>query len=149
MLMLIFHAGDDKYACRCDRISEIIPQVEIKPIYHMPDFIRGSINVGGKPIPVIDWCAMMLERPCRPTLHTRIILFRFVEEEREFEFGLMAERVTKTIDVPPEMFVEGGITAKDAQYLGGIMTEGDDSIQFIKTDELLSAIKNYVCEIVQ
>jgi chemotaxis-related protein WspB len=147
MLMLVFHAGEETFACPCDYISEIIPQVEIKPIHHMPDFIRGSINVGGKPIPVIDWCSLMLERTCRPTLHTRIILFQFPGDGQEFEFGLMAEKVTKTIDVPLERFVEGRIAVKDFPYMGGIMTEGNQSIQFIKTDKLLDSIKNYVCEI--
>ncbi len=144
MLLLVFHAGDERYACRCDHISEIIPQVAIKPIFHMPEFIKGSINVGGKPIPVIDWCSLVLERPSRQAMHTRIILFRFFEEEREIEFGLMAEKVTKTIDAPLEKFVEGGVVVKDLPCLGGIMSEGNNTVQFVKVEKLQNSLKDYL-----
>ncbi len=144
MLLLVFHAGGERYVCRCDHISEIIPQVAIKPIFHMPEFIKGSINIGGKPIPVIDWCRLVLDRPSGQAMHTRIILFRFFEEGKEIEFGLMAEKVTKTIDAPLEKFVEGEIVVKDAPYLGGIMSDGKNTIQFVKAEKLQNSFKDYL-----
>jgi len=143
--MLLFYVGQDRYACVCEHILEIIPPIELKPIPHTPDYVIGSLIYGGKPLPVIDWCQLVEGTSCHSSFHTRIIIFRFSQEERVFEFGLMAERVTKTMSVSEEAFMESGVRIGDSPFLGGVLTDERGSIQFVNVERLVDSLQNIIC----
>jgi len=142
MLMLLFHVGQDRYACSCEHILEIIPHIEIKPLPRMPPYVAGSVIYGGKPLPVIDWSTIIRDTPSQNSFHTRIIIFRMKREEKVFEFGLMAELVTKTLTIQESAFVESGVKADKTPYLGGVLTDEKGSIQFVEEDRLVDSLQN-------
>lgn len=142
MLMLQFHVDGDRYACSCDHVLEIIPSVELKPIPHTPEYVRGSVIFDGRPLPVVDWCQLIRNTPCTSSYHTRIIMFRLTDEDRIFEFGLMAERVTKTIEADRENFVESGMKVEESPFFGGILTDMKGSIQYVDVERLVDYLQN-------
>jgi len=145
MLMLLFHVGQDRYACGCEHILEIIPSIELKPLSHMPEYVTGSVIYGGKPLPVIDWCHLVGEGSCQSSFHTRIIIFRVGSEERVFEFGLMAERVTKTMNISDKEFVDSGVKVEGFTFFDKVMTDEWGSTQLINLEKLVSFLQNAVC----
>ncbi|NGX57822.1 MAG: hypothetical protein K940chlam3_00718 [Chlamydiae bacterium] len=147
MLMLLFYSGEDRFACTCEHIVEIIPPIKLKPIHHMPEYVSGSIIYGGKPLPIIDWCQMIRGTPCHFSFHTRMILFRISAQDKIYEFGMMAEMVTKTMNVPKEAFVGSGVFIKEAPFLGGVLTDERGSIQFVEVEKLLDSIQTVICGI--
>jgi len=142
MLMLLFHVGRDRYACSCDLILEIVPAVDLKPIPHTPDYVRGSVIFDGRPLPVVDWCQLIRSSPSATSYHTRIIIFRMTDEDRIFEFGLMAERVTTTIQESKESFVESGMKVEESPFFGGVLTDIKGSIQYVDVDRLVDYLQN-------
>lgn len=148
MLMLIFYAGQDRFACPCDQIIEIIPPVPAKPMSHVPKYVSGSIIYGGKPIPVIDWSSLIHETPCHFAFHTRIILFEFKSHEKVIEFGLMAERVTKTMKAKKSAFIEGDIHIRETPFLRGVMTNESGPVQFVDIERLHDFIQPEIFEVV-
>jgi purine-binding chemotaxis protein CheW len=51
---LTFLLGSESYGVQVLRVREIIRMLDITPVPHMPEFIRGVVNLRGKVIPVID-----------------------------------------------------------------------------------------------
>jgi len=142
MLMLLFHVGEDRYACSCDHILEIIPSVDLKPIPHTPDYVRGSVIFDGRPLPVVDWSQLIRGSHSENSYHTRIIVFRLTEEDRSFEFGLMAEKVTRTIQESKESFVESGMKVEESPFFGGVLTDIKGSMQYVDVGGLVDYLQN-------
>jgi len=135
--MLLFNAGEDRYACSCDAIIEILPHVHLKSYPNMPDYVAGSLDYGGKPIPVVDWCRLVQGRPCSNSLHSRIILCRFSQPgEKENMMGLMAEKVTQAMDLSLSKFADSGINTEKTPYLTGVMSDEKGSVQFVKLNTI-------------
>ncbi len=129
MLLLLFYCGSECFALDCETIIEVFPKVKLKKIPGQSEkdaFLAGLLNYGGKPIPVIDICQMIEKRPCSHSMHTRLIL---VATESHL-LAIMAEKVTETVDLSREQFVDSGLQLKGLPFLHGVYSEGDRSIQF-------------------
>lgn len=141
MLALLFSIADVTYAVLCDRVREIVPLPELKPVPHAPAHFAGVFNYRGRIVPVADLCRMVRGKSCRPRLSTRIIL---VDDPGRAPagrtYGLMAERVTETLRIPDRKALDPAVRLPDAPYLGGILTKDGEMIQFIDLDRLPDAL---------
>src|SRR5258707_1394055 len=98
MVMLLFYVGEDRYACDCDYITEIIACVPLKQVTHTPDYLAGLVRYSGLLIPVLDLAQLLDGRPCAHVLSTRIVILREnPKQEPSQHMGLIAERVTEMI----------------------------------------------------
>jgi len=141
MLVLLFFIGDVMYTIKCDNVREIAPMVKLKSVPHTPDFFAGYFNYRGSIVPVIDLCQLIQGIPCRMRMSTRIILVDYPGKENISNIiGLMAERVTETVRKPKESFILPNIRSKDAPYLGGIVMEENEMIQYIDLEKLPNCI---------
>lgn len=128
MLMLLFYCGSAGFALDCETIVEVFPKVKLKKIPGQGEkkaFLAGLFNYGGKPIPVIDICQLIEKRPCSDSMHTRILL---IEKDGHL-LALMGEKVTETLDLSKEQFIESGLKLEGLPFLRGVYSEGDRSIQ--------------------
>lgn len=139
MLMLLFYIGDDRYALPGRRVVEVVSLVDLKKLAQSPDYVAGLLNYRGKIIPVLDLCQLMVGKPYHPYLSTRIIIVEYLRsQETTFLLGLIAERVTETLDLPETALVDPGIKVDAAPYLGDIITDEQGMIQCIQVESLLS-----------
>jgi len=142
MLMLLLYVGDKRYAMNCEHVLEVIPRVELQPIIHAPKYVPGMLNYRGVPVPIIDLCQLLEERSCSHRLHTRIIVIGYPDIQGDVHlFGLVAERVTETMERQLENFIDTGVRIKDIPYLGGVMTEGKTVTQLLLLDALFSVVQ--------
>jgi chemotaxis-related protein WspB len=166
MLMLLFYVGDDRYAIESSRVVEVIPRVALKTLHGAPEYIPGLFNYRSQLVPVIDLHHLIRGNPCRPHLSTRIILVNYQRHDSpEGDFlsfaerdshaavapdytnarltptsqilGLMAERVTETLNKSETEFVAPGIQVDAAPYLGEMITDEQGMIQFVRVEYLL------------
>jgi len=141
MLVLLFFIGDIMYTIKCDNVREIAPMVKLKSVPHTPDFFAGYFNYRGAIVPVIDLCRLIQGSPCRMRMSTRIILVDYPGKDNTSNIiGLMAERVTETVKKPRESFILPNIRSKNAPYLGGIVMEENEMIQYIDLEMLPDCI---------
>ncbi|HKI50021.1 MAG TPA: chemotaxis protein CheW [Desulfobacteria bacterium] len=137
MLVLLFYLGDTMYTMKCDRVREVAPIVKLKEVPHAPDYVAGLFNYRGVIVPVIDLRRLIQGEPCEIRMSTRIILVDYVKEDNTpYILGLMAERVTETARREENAFVAPGLHMKEAPYLGSLMMEEKEMIQYVDLDLL-------------
>ncbi|WP_333469774.1 chemotaxis protein CheW [Microcoleus sp. herbarium12] len=147
MLMLLFYVGDDRYALDSRRVVEVVPTVTLKKLHSAPEYISGLFNYRGHLVPVIDLCQMLQGTAARPYLSTRIVLVNCQFPDTSdgnggslpgpVILGLMAERVTETLDKPETEFVSPGIKIDNTPYLGEMIADDRGMIQFVRVEHLL------------
>jgi len=139
MLMLLFYIGDDRYALAARQVVEVISLVELKKLARSPKYLAGLLNYRGKIIPVIDLCQLLSGSSYQPYLSTRIIIVNYAfHEEKLFLLGVIAERVTETLELQETELIEPDIKTSTGAYLGGILTDEQGMIQCIQVESLLS-----------
>ena len=138
MLFLVFHFGDDRYVLNTGQISEVLPMVQLKRIPQAPPGVAGAFNYRGVPVPVVDLVQLMLGRPARAHLSTRLVLTTYLDETgNERQLGLVAERATDTIRLNPMDFGPCGITNDGAAYLGPVTADAGGLIQWVDPSKIL------------
>ncbi len=137
MLVLLFYLGETMYTMKCDRVREVAPIVTLKEVPHAPDYVAGLFNYRGVIVPVIDLRRLIQGKPCEMRMSTRVILVDYVKEDHTpYILGLMAERVTETVRRDESAFVAPGLQLKEAPYLGSLMMEETEMIQYVDLDLL-------------
>jgi chemotaxis-related protein WspB len=136
--MLIFYVGKDLYAIDSSQVVEIIPKVSLRKIYQAPEYVAGIFNYKGVIVPVIDLCQLIQKQPSRSFLSTRIIMVNYVEQNGvDCWLGLMAERVTETLNKSDISLVDTKPLLDEAPYLGEIIMDEKGMIQRIRLEYLL------------
>jgi chemotaxis-related protein WspB len=141
MLMVLCYVDENKYTIEGEYVVEVIPHVLLKEVLHAPKFILGLLNYGGVPVPIIDLCYLVKRSACDRALHSRIIIVKFTTEDAiEHLFGILAEKVTETIDREPSLFIDAGIRVKDLPFLGKILNEEGETIQMLNIPALFNSL---------
>jgi chemotaxis-related protein WspB len=140
MLMVLFHLGDSRYALPVTDVIEVTPRVELESIAHTPDYVAGLFNYRGQHVPVIDLCCALHHQPCPDSFTSRIILVEFPLQGGETRIlGLLAARVTETLDIDPDSFVATGLNMAQAPCLGRAAHTRHGLVQQVKISDLLPA----------
>ncbi len=141
MLMLLFYVGDERYAISAKSVVEVVPMVALKKVYHAPEYVAGLFNYRGQIVPVIDLCHLIQNQTCHLHLSTRIIMINYLVRDGENNvnrlLGLMAERVTETMNKPENELIPPTINVDKSAYLGGIINDEKGMIQYLRIENLL------------
>jgi len=138
MLFLLFQLGTDRYALEASQIAEVLPLVTIKEIPGSPVGVVGAFSYRGTPVPLIDLNALVLGRPARVRISTRIVLVYYPADSGDLRLlGLIAEKATETIRRQASDFSPSGITSAQAPYLGPVTSDAHGVIQWLEVDKLL------------
>lgn len=138
MLFLVFNVGRDRYAIEAAQVIAIVPLVQVKQIPLAPPGVAGAFDYHGTPVPAIDLCQLMLGRPSRRRLSTRIVLVHYSDAHGGTHLlGLIAEQVTRTLQREPVDFVSSGVESDGAAYLGPVVNDGHGLVQWIEVPRLL------------
>ena len=142
MLMLLFHAGDNLYALDSSQVVEVIPMVVLRKIHHVPDYVAGVFNYRGTIVPVIDLCHLIQGTACRSRFSTRIIMVNYTAKDGGHRrLGLMAERVTETLN-RPDLAPKNASKVNDVPYLGEIFMDELGMIQRIHWEHLITEVQH-------
>ncbi|WP_349262774.1 chemotaxis protein CheW [Allocoleopsis sp.] len=140
MLMLLFYVGDNIYALDSSHVVEVIPRVVVRKVHHVPDYVSGLFNYRGTIVPVIDLCHLIQGKPSQSYLSTRIIMVNYIgKDNTKHCLGLMAERVTETLNKPDSALMDTGtpLDVDEAPYLGEMIMDEKGMIQRIRLEYLL------------
>ena len=139
MLMLLFYAGNERYALEISRVVEVLPVVALTKLHQTSEYFAGLFNYRGEIVPVIDVCQILQGYSCRPYLSTRIIIVHYLIGERPSSFlGIMAERATEIINYSDNKFVDSGINLNKSGSRGKIIVDEQGIIQCIGVESLVS-----------
>lgn len=140
MLILTFRIGGQRFGLRASDILEVIPAVELSLPPKAPRGLAGLLDYRGRMTPVLDLCALALDRPCAPAMSTRVIVVRYRTPGRDLAvrpLGLLAEQATAVIRILPSELEEPGMAFPEARWLGQVTHDGDGLIQLVEPVHLL------------
>ena len=139
MLLLQFQIDGDIYAFDVHSIVEVAPFVELKQIPYAPHKIAGVFNYRGKLIPVINLSIIIKNKSINEIMSTRIIIVSYNSEKYDNKIvGLLAENVTETITCGKADLQKQSIKIEKAPYFTDIMIRGQQMIQIIDINRLIS-----------
>ena len=139
MLILLFYAGKDLFAISSSYIVEVIPRVSFRKVHHVPEYVAGLFNYRGVILPVIDISQLIQGTPGRSHLSTRIIIVKYPNQKGEPQYlGLMAERVTETLNISTTDIKDSSIRVDEAPYLSGTIIDEKRIIQCLQLEKLFS-----------
>jgi chemotaxis-related protein WspB len=132
MLFLLFQVGQDRYALEASRVVEVVPLLELRPLAQAPKGVAGIFNYRGRPVPAVDLSAIVLGRPAREFLSTRIIIVNYRDDAGANHFlGLIAEHATSTLRKDARDFIDPGLKRGMPPHLGPILMDSGGPIQWV------------------
>jgi chemotaxis-related protein WspB len=135
MLFLLFHLDRDRYLLDAREVVEVLPFIEMMQVPQAPPAVGGIFNYRGTMVPAIDLAQVMLHRPARARLHTRVILVQYPDDRGGLQLlGLIAEQVTETVRREPGDFSASGVAVP---HLGAVALDEKGWAQRIQVSELL------------
>jgi len=138
MLMLLFQLGSSRYAIPAREVVEVASMVKLDPLPKTPDYIAGLFNYRGKHVPVLDLCKLASDQPCSNLITTRMILVEFpLAAGGTRTLGLLAERVTETLQLEDQDFTDTGINIPDAVFIGRATHTEQGLVQQLSITELV------------
>lgn len=136
MKVLVFHIGHDRYALPLAAIVRVLPVAQLKALPGTPDYVRGLLDLGGHPVPVIDLSQLAGKAPNAVCYDTRIVLVNYrLDDGSTRLLGLKAEHVRGVAEVPAASLADSGVTA--APYLGQVASSNDGMLQLVEPAALL------------
>jgi len=129
----------ERYLIPTGQVIEITPYVVPKRLPHSPAYIVGLLDYRGSSYPLIDVCQLMLERPSRELLCSRIVMGAHHHQQYgEMLIGWLFEDITDTVRVEESQFQDARIHLDDAApYLGEIVNDQHGVMQRLRLDKLL------------
>lgn len=139
MAVLLFQAGGQRYALELALVERILPHLTLRPLPHLPPWLAGLLEYQGHPLPVVELCRLLGDKPCRDRMSTRLILVHYPAPPGYRPLlGLLAEEVLQVVEPPAGGFQSPGLAAPETPYLGGLAaTGGQAMVQRLTPEELL------------
>lgn len=140
MLFVLFQLGKDRYALEASRVVEVLPLVALKRLPQAGRGVAGLFVYRGQPVPAVDLCVLLFDRPAQERLSTRIIVVNFSADAAEENqmLGLIAERATGILRCDAREFKDMGLQVASASFLGPVRTDEQGVIQLVHAQKLLS-----------
>jgi chemotaxis-related protein WspB len=139
MLFLLFQVGQDRFALEASHVIEVVPLLNLTKIPQAPKGVAGLFNYRGRPVPAVDLCELTLNKPADERLSTRIIIVQYPDAGgNQRLLGLIAEQATDLLRKEGADFTDPNVRINDAPYLGPVIMHGQNSIQWIHEQRLLS-----------
>jgi chemotaxis-related protein WspB len=136
MLVLMCHAGENRYAVDSAHVVEVIPRVNFDPVAESPEWLAGVFAHRGVATPLIDFTRLLAGHACPRRWNSRIILVRFDAEDMPEQLGLLTERVTAAEIDDQRASTTSPLSAVEA--LGPILLDDRGMFQLVDLSRLLS-----------
>ncbi len=137
MLVLMCHAGENRYAVDLASVIEVVPCVDFDSVAESPEWLAGVFAHRGVATPLVDFTLLLTGQPCPRRWNSRIILVRFEADDLPSQLGLLAERVT-TAEIDDQAKAETTDASSALDALGPILLDDRGMFQLVDLSRLLS-----------
>ncbi len=107
---LTFALGDEEYGLGILKVREIIGIMEITPVPHTPDYVKGVINLRGRVIPVLDLRLKFGMESKGYVDRTCVIVVEVQGQAGTIQIGMVVDSVSEVLNIsageiePPPSF---------------------------------------------
>ena len=138
MLLLTFQIGKERYAVHATEVIEILPLTTIRNIPQAPAYITGMLDYRNHILPVVDLVQLTENREHNKVLSSRIIVMKYPVATKNMLIGIIAEKVTDTINVAEDTLSNTQIKLPNAHYLGDVLNDSGEFTQLIEIQSILT-----------
>lgn len=93
MLLIMCHAGQQRFAVASCDVREVLPRVALHRAPQSPDWFAGLLRHRGEAVPIVDLARLAAGGDCPHRLSSRIVIVEITAGGAPRRFGLLAERV--------------------------------------------------------
>ncbi len=139
MLMLLFQAGNRRYALNSQIVGEVLPWASLYPATGSHSAIAGLLNYHSQLVSVIDLGQLIHQSPSQPNYGSRIMLINaagipgFASAQW---VGLLADRVVDTLQIRPDQLETIDDQGSAAAYLGAAIVQEQTIIRCFHPERL-------------
>lgn len=143
--LLTFGLAGDEYAVALGGVLEIVACGPITRVPAMPPFVRGAVNLRGRPVPVIDLALKFGFAATELTRFTCLVIVRVDIAGEPTTLGALVDDARRLVEVEPvDLSPPPPVgTRVHPEYLVGLARAGDalvpvlDLARVLSTEELL------------
>ncbi len=133
---LTFFVDESVYGVELYNVIEIISIQAITVVPHVPEYVKGIINLRGKIVPVIDVRTKFALNIREYDDHTSIVVLNY----QDMQLGIIVDRVSDVVNANNSAMV--GLPnlgeVERNKYLGNVMKIGDRLVLTIDLDSFFS-----------
>ncbi len=136
---LVIHVGGMPCGLAVLKIREILHLRQLSPLPGVPHFVRGTLSLRGRPVPVLD-LRVRLDLPAEFTNHTCIVVAALtLSPDSILELGLIVDAVGDVVSVsglPLDLGALTGFAIAETCVLGRVTVAGQ-TITLFDLDRLV------------
>ncbi|PKN62150.1 MAG: response regulator receiver protein [Deltaproteobacteria bacterium HGW-Deltaproteobacteria-15] len=138
---LTFGIASERYGISILDVREIIGMIPIRPVPHLPEFMKGVVNLRGKVIPVLDMRMKFAMEPIDYTDRTCIIVVEISGVKGSTFMGIVVDRVLEVSDIKSADIQECPNFGSEVntEYILGIAKKADEVTILLEIDRILEA----------
>jgi purine-binding chemotaxis protein CheW len=131
-----FHLNEEVYAFEALRVQEIIELTNVTKVPHLPDYMKGVINLRGTIIPVVDLKQKFIMGSGDYKKHTCIIVTEFSGGV----MGLIVDAVSDILNLDRESIsaTPSFGTRINTEFIAGMGRVGDNLVLVLDVDKVLT-----------
>jgi len=99
---LTFSLEEEEYGIAIVKVKEITQMLNVTPVPHTPNYVKGVVNLRGKVIPVMDLRVRFNMPEIEYTDRTCIIVVEIYADDELIQVGNVVDSVTEVLNVTEE-----------------------------------------------
>ena len=99
---LVFKTGSEHFATHVGHVNHIMEVPRITDLPDSPEFVKGLINLWGKPLPVVDVRKKMGLKELDFNVNTCVVVVQVLIENEIRQLGLIVDSVDEVLEIDSE-----------------------------------------------
>lgn len=133
---VIFVLSSEYYGVDIKDTCRVLPMEALTRASNMPPFLKGTVDLQGVTVPVLDLRTRLGLPPTRQTAESRIVIVNTAGQY----IGFIVDAVTGVSPVPTSLINEVPVSDVHSEYLSGIATLGSRQVFLIDLDKVFSVL---------
>jgi purine-binding chemotaxis protein CheW len=139
--LVCFALADHRFGVPIDLVKEAVALRPITPVFLVPDFVRGIMNLRGEVVAVLDLLRLLGFRPSTISEHSRVVIARHGRGRGAGQItGLLADRLSGVIAVAPAAIRPPPATLPTAvsDHVRGVISEEEHPLLVLDLDRIFN-----------
>ncbi|HOK40821.1 MAG TPA: chemotaxis protein CheW [bacterium] len=133
--IVCFFLDTQEYGIEIEYISEVVSLLPITRLIHVPNFVKGVMNLRGNIIGVIDIKVFFNLTPIKENIDTKIIVTNYKEKT----VGLMVDKISEIqlININAILPTPPTVPKRQQTFLKGVIQLKEHPLMILNIEELL------------
>jgi purine-binding chemotaxis protein CheW len=135
--VVVFRTGDAEYAVPLQFVVSIEKMGAATKIPHMPDYVKGIIEIRDELIPIIDLEYIFYQSCLKIDENARLIVI----QSEKLSLGLLVNEAKEIIEIPEEKIKQVGlISFANTAYISGVASLDHRLVTIINPETLVGSL---------